>query len=108
MVILGRSQCESGCKPPREPIRAPISPYGAFLHSFLSISHICLNIGLEFDCEICPAIADLDHTWDISVSLNAGHQITFGITSGRNTVNQLLVSRCNKSEISPIIHLITA
>lgn len=69
MVILGRSQCESGCKPPREPIRAPISPYVAFMHSFLSISHICLYIGLEFDCEICSAIADLDHTWDISLGL---------------------------------------
>lgn len=40
----------------------PLVLTGAFMHSFLSISHICLNIGLEFDCEMCPAIADLDHT----------------------------------------------
>lgn len=57
MVILQRSQCEGSCKQPPGPIRALISPDGAFMHSSLSISHICLNIGLEFDCEICPAIA---------------------------------------------------
>lgn len=51
MVILGRSQCDGGCKPPRQPITASISTQGAFMHSFLSISRICLNSGLEFDCE---------------------------------------------------------
>ena len=63
MVILGHGECDGCCKPPREPIRASISPHGAFMHSFLSISHICLNIGLEFDCENYPAIVVLDHTW---------------------------------------------
>lgn len=62
MVILGHIQCEGCCKHPHEPIGASIRPYGAFMHSFFSITHLCLNIGLEFDCEICPAIADLDHT----------------------------------------------
>lgn len=47
MVILGHSQCEGCCKPPCQPITASISASFAFMHSFLSISHICLNSHLE-------------------------------------------------------------
>lgn len=57
MVILGHSQCECCCKPPHQPIRVSISPHRASVRSFLSISCICLNTGLEFDCEMCLAIA---------------------------------------------------
>lgn len=37
MVILGHSQCDGGRKPPREPIRASISPYGGF-HALISLN----------------------------------------------------------------------
>lgn len=78
MVILGYSHCEGCCKPPHEPAGSLISPYRAFIRSFHSISHICLNIGLELDREIFAPVADSDFSWDISGSESqAVHQILY-------------------------------
>lgn len=47
MVILGHIQCDGCCKPPCQPITAPISASFACMHSFVSICHVSLNSHLE-------------------------------------------------------------